>query len=365
MQTHQPIAIIGASILDESAMQNRALEESLFDLTNQVLADASLDIDDIDGIVVGANDQYDGRAIAIMAASGSVGGVDRDILSTPSAGEHALVMGAMRVGSGTQQTQLVVAWSPTEVDSLSETQRLAADPYYHRRLPLDELSSHALQATALEHAIPHARAAAAELKSVVRGNAPGAGAGYERPRWPFGEHDVALPSAGAVALVIASGDFAARRNARNVVNIEGMGWATEPAYLGDRNLADLPSLRAAAQRAYRAAAIENARAVIGAAEVADATPHQALLALEGLGLSDRGQWRDDLAAHRFSAGGGMPLNQSGGASVANPVFCAGLQSVATAALQCRRTHAPVLAHASSGFAMQYNTVVVMRNGESK
>ncbi len=37
---------------------------------------------------------------------------------------------------------------------MSEAQRLGADPYFHRALPLDELSAHALQASALEHSVP-------------------------------------------------------------------------------------------------------------------------------------------------------------------------------------------------------------------
>ena len=55
----------------------------------------------------------------------------------------------MRIASAQYRTQLVVAWSPTEASSLSEAQRLGADPYFHRALPLDELSAHALQAGAL------------------------------------------------------------------------------------------------------------------------------------------------------------------------------------------------------------------------
>jgi predicted TIM-barrel fold metal-dependent hydrolase len=84
--------------------------------------------------------------------------VDRDILSTPSSGEHAFVMGALRVASGHFRTQLIVAWSPTESSSISEVQRLAADPYYHRRLPLDEMGAHAMQANVLlADAIPDLR----------------------------------------------------------------------------------------------------------------------------------------------------------------------------------------------------------------
>src|SRR3546814_6334991 len=85
-----------------------SLEEAVHQATHNALRDAGLAINDIDGIVVAANDQYDGRAISIMAASGSVGGVGRDILCTPSCAEHAFVLAALRVGAGQFRTQLVV-----------------------------------------------------------------------------------------------------------------------------------------------------------------------------------------------------------------------------------------------------------------
>ena len=93
-------------------------------MTQSALLDAGFAIEDIAGI--------------------AVGGVGRDILSTPSAAEHAFVLGALRVSPGQFRTQLVVGWSPTEVSSVPEALKLGTDPYYHRGLPLDELSSHAM-----------------------------------------------------------------------------------------------------------------------------------------------------------------------------------------------------------------------------
>ena len=94
-----------------------------------------------------------------MMASGSVGGVGRDLMSTPSCGEHAFVLGALRVRSGIFRTQLVLSWNPMETADLEEVQRLATDPYYHRKLPQDDLASHALQAVAIEAKVPGARGA--------------------------------------------------------------------------------------------------------------------------------------------------------------------------------------------------------------
>ncbi|MEO9189894.1 MAG: thiolase family protein [Acetobacteraceae bacterium] len=372
--------VIGVAIMPRVTGDRRSLEELIYDVTQLALRDAGLVIDDIDGIVVSANDQYDGRAISVMAASGSVGGVDRDILSTPSAGEHAFVMGTLRVASGQYRTQLVVAWSPTEASPLAEAQRLAADPYYHRRLPLDEPASHALQANALLAAVPGlaemARAVAEKNRrngaraypDLVRGVAAA-----KARRWPLQEGMMAEPATGAVALVLATEAFARERGVADVAWISGMGWATEPSFLGDRDLAEAPALHAAAQQAYAESGITDPGEAIDVAEIADATPFQELLAYEALGLAPRASWEARVADGRFGPEGKLPVNLSGGAQSLNPVFCTGLIRIAEAVNQVRhragghqRAGARLgLAHAASGFAMQYNTVVVLnREGEA-
>ena len=110
-------AVIGCAIRPAIASRERSLEEILHDTAQLALTDAGITFEDVAGIVVASNDQFDGRASSVMMASSALGGVDRDILSTPSAGEHAFVQGALRVASGLFRTQLVVAWSPTEASS--------------------------------------------------------------------------------------------------------------------------------------------------------------------------------------------------------------------------------------------------------
>lgn len=372
---HNQVGVIGVAIQPSISEGERSLEEILFDLTHECLTDADVKIDDIDGIVVGSNDQYDGRAISVMMASGPMGGVERDILSTPSAGEHACVLGALRVATGQFDTQLVAAWSPTEASSLAEVQRLAADPYYTRRLPIDENASHALQASVLEHAVPGLTETA---QAIVRKNREqgaaaypdlpsneGSGSGTRNP-WPLRDGMIAAPVTGCVGLILASGDFIRERGIEDVAWIQGMGWATEPSFLGDRDLGALPGLRAAAKQAYRHAGIDDPGSAFDVGEVADQTPYQELLAYEGLGVCDRQSWAKSAANGEFAAGGRMPINLSGGALSFNPVFCTGLSRIAEVANQIRHkagSHQKPgvnrgVAHAASGFAMQYNTVAV-------
>lgn len=365
--------VIGCSIRPAIASRDRSLEEMIYDTAQSALIDANITIDDVDGIVVASCDQFDGRSISVMMASGSVGGVDRDIMSTPSASEHAFILGALRVATGQFRTQLVVSWSPTEVSSMAEAQRLGTDPYFHRALPLDELSAHALQASALERAVPGARIAA---EAVAAKNRAHGRAAWPNPlvqttpgplRWPLTPAMTTAPVTGSVAVVLAAPDFIAERGIRNVAWLQGMGWATEPGFLGDRELTSAPALGAAARQAYEAAGIADPTSAFDLAEVTDATPYAELLAYEALSLCARDAWQARATDGTFSRGGRLPVNLSGGVLTWNPVFCTGLIRIAEIADQIRDRAGPCqlpdvrrgLAHAGSGFAMQYQAAIVL------
>jgi acetyl-CoA C-acetyltransferase len=378
------IGIAGVAIHAPPRTDSRSLEESIYAVTRAALHDAGFTIEDVEGIVVAGNDELDGRAISVMMASGSVGGVDRDILSTPSAAEHAFVLAALRIASGQFQNQLVVAWNPLEVDSFNDALKIGTDPYFHRALPQDELATHGLQAAVLEAKVPNIREAAIAI--VRKNRTQGAMAYPDRPvgateeafiasgkptRWPLTDTMVAPPAFGLVAMMLGSKEHLAKRKAKNVAWIRGMGWATEPGFIGDRDLSTAPSLDAARTQAYRAAGVKDA-SKFDVAEVADATPYQELLAYEGLGICKRDAWIKHVASRATARGGKLPVNVSGGALSFNPVFCAGLMRIAEAANQVRGragTHQVpnakrALAHAASGPAMHYNTVVVMDGGQS-
>jgi acetyl-CoA C-acetyltransferase len=380
MPYNTQVGVIGSASHAPITGGRRSLEEIIYDVTQAALSDAGLTIEDVDGIVVAANDQLDGRAISVMAASGSVGGVDRDILSTPSAGEHAFVLGMLRVASGQYRTQLIVAWSPADVGSIPDALRLGNDPYFHRALPLDDFSANALQAAALAGAVPEAHELALSIVVKSRRNGArahpgimalateaGAVSASRVTHWPLREDMVAPPVTGAVALLIASEDFIAERGCQRVAWLKGMGWATEPAFLGDRDLTQAPALEHARARAYEGAGISDPLGAFDVAEISDPTPYQELLAYEGLGLCPRAKWQGRIAAGDFEPRGVLPVNLSGGAICVNPVFCTGLMRIASAADQIRaaaHNHQvanarTALAHAASGFAMQYQTVVVL------
>ena len=57
MPARQRVAVIGSAIHAPRDARQRSLEEAMYAVGQSALADAGLAIDDIDGIVVGANDQ--------------------------------------------------------------------------------------------------------------------------------------------------------------------------------------------------------------------------------------------------------------------------------------------------------------------
>jgi acetyl-CoA C-acetyltransferase len=365
-------AVVGCAIRPAITGRDRSLEEIIYDISQAALADAGLTIEDIDGIVVGANDQFDGRAISVMMAAGPAGGVDRDILSTPSSSEHAFILGALRVASGQFRTQLIVAWSPTEASSLAEAQRLGADPYFHRALPLDELSAHALQASALNHVWPNASVFA---ETVAVKNRRHAAVAWPDPptrpkaglaRWPLTDRLTSEPVTGAVAMVLAGEAYVAERGFEHPAWLRGMGWATEAAFLGDRDLAGAPALREAARQAYAEAGVTDPT-TFDVVEITDATGYSELIAYDALGLAPRAEIPARMAEGWFARGGRVPVNLSGGVITFNPVFCTGLIRIAEIANQVRGRAGPHqlpgarlgLAQAGSGFAMQYQSAVVL------
>jgi acetyl-CoA C-acetyltransferase len=186
-------------------------------------------------------------------------------------------------------------------------------------------------------------------------------------RWPLAAGATTRPVTGCVAIVLATEHFIAEKKIAGVAWVHGMGWATEPSFLGDRNLSTAPALAAAALQAYTEAGITDPMTQLDVVEITDATPHAELLAYEGLGLCTRDDWTARVADGTFARGGKLPVNLSGGVQTNNPVYCTGLIRLAEIANQVRgRAGAHQqpgackgLAQAGSGFAMQYQTAVVL------
>ncbi len=381
------VAIVGVAQTSGAAGNGRTLEECIHDTVREVLGRAGVTHEALDTIVAASSDQVDGRAISIMLTSGALGGYGKDVLDTPSAGEHALVLAWLRLLTGAYHAALVVSWSGLEVNDLRTVQNLSCDPIFHRQLGLHDLASHGLQAGAYQSRYGVDARAAAQVAAKNRA------AGARNPlatlrtpvsaeevldspvvAWPLRELMLPPDSAGVVALVLVSGERAAelgRRGAGRAAWLRGVGWSLDSYWLGQRNLAELTSLRSAAQRAYAMAGLRQPLAELDVAELHDVTAYHELMAYEALGFCAAGEGARLIAEGRTGPDGALPCNPSGGSLSDNPYFATGLVRVAEAARQvtgqagaCQVPGARLaLAHASSGFAAQGNSVFIL-SGEA-
>jgi acetyl-CoA acetyltransferase len=161
----------------------------------------------------------------------------------------------------------------------------------------------------------------------------------ERPYFadPLRRHDIAPITDGASAIVLASGDRA-RELRENPAWISGIEHRIETPVLGARDLTTSPSTAASAK-----AATGGDVGSIDVAEIYAPFTHQQLILAEAIGLSDS-----------------TKINPSGGVLSANPMFSAGLERIGFAARHVFDGSAQrVLAHATSGPALQQNLVAVL------
>jgi len=130
---------------------------------------------------------------------------------------------------------------------------------------------------------------------------------------PYKRLDCSPLSDGAAALVIADARWAPATPGRPRVRIAGSGCANDHVRLGDRSEPHRFSAKSkAARAAYEAAGVRDPARSMDVAEVYDAFAGAELQAIEDLLLAAPGQAARELRAGRFSAGGSLPVNLSGG-----------------------------------------------------
>ena len=151
---------------------------------------------------------------------------------------------------------------------------------------------------------------------------------------PLRRHDCAPITDGAAVIVLAAEDRA-RELTPNPAWITGIAHRVDSANIGARDLTVSPSTVAAA----RDAGIDG----VEVAELYTPFTHQELILRSELGLADTVQ-----------------ITPSGGALAGNPMFAGGLVRIGEAARHIKDGSAgKVLAHSTSGPALQHNLVCVM------
>jgi acetyl-CoA acetyltransferase len=314
-----------------------------------VYEDLGIEQTDIGFWCSGSADYLAGRAFSFISAIDSIGAV-------PPINESHVEMDAawalyeayIKLLTGQVDTALVYGFGKSSAGTLRRVLALQTDPYTVAPLWPDSVSIAGLQArfgldsgkwTAEQMAQVALDSFAATDRTDSEAPAKSIDELLARPYFadPLRRHDIAPITDGASAIVLAAGDKA-RELRENPAWITGIEHRIETPVLGARDLTTSPSTAASAR-----AATGGDAGSIDVAEISAPFTHQHLILTQAIGLPTS-----------------TKVNPSGGALAANPMFSTGLERIGFAARHVFDGSARrVLAHATSGPALQQNLVAVL------
>jgi acetyl-CoA acetyltransferase len=323
--------------------------EMLMPCFAQLYSDLGITKADIGFWCSGSSDYLAGRAFSFISAIDSIGAV-------PPINESHVEMDAawalfeayIKLLTGEVDTALVYGFGKSSAGVLRRVLSRQTDPYTVAPLWPDSVSLAGIQArfgldagrwTAEEMAQVALDSFAHAVRTDSEKPAKSIDELLARPFFadPLRRHDIAPITDGAAAIVLAADDRA-RELRENPAWITGIDHRIETPVLGARDLTVSPSTATSAQTASGGDV-----ASIEIAELHAPFTHQQLILTEAIGLPSS-----------------TKVNPSGGALAANPMFTAGLERIGFAAQHIWDGSAQrVLAHATSGPALQQNLIAVL------
>jgi hypothetical protein len=336
-----------------------SLEWLIYRSATAALVDAGLTRAELDGVVIAASDQVDGRAISSMLTSGPAGAYLNEEINVASSPAHALVTAYLQILSGTHERLLVSSWgkaSETAGGSIQAAERLSVEPFYERDGGLSALAATALQASAHRAAAPdRARAEAAAAAVAARNHAdcvtPADVLASPLVAWPLRALECPRETDAAFSIVVERSGRAGSEG----ISLDGAGWCTDSGRVAERDLVGLPHLARAAADAYERAGVRDAAAEVGDWQLHDYSPDAELLAYAPLGLCAPEE------ALELALDGAQPVNRGGGSLRGEAPFGGPLRKVVDAVSQLRASAGVerAVAQIAGGFAGQFQTVLVI------
>lgn len=338
-----------------------SLEEMIFGTASNLLADVGLGIGDIDSIVLSGNDQAEGRIINGMVTSGPLGGVGKDVTVVSSSSEHAFAYGVMQIQAEQSDAVLVASWAkPSEALFPEHADLVQAEPFIMRPVGINYSTVAGLQASAYFSRYPE-QAGNVDAFVALRKGPEAVAKQREYTCWPVKQGDLSENYDEVVLFLLVS--EAHRTRVPLVAEIEVLSWAIDNYDLGSRDLLTCPSISYAATQAFQKAKISNAGAQLDYLSVQESSPVSAFIAVEELGLAQRGRGAEYLLSPDCK------VNNRGSTLQTQAGHCAGLLTLHYAAEYLHRPESVmagperVAAVTAHGFAGQGSLVAVFSSVE--
>ncbi len=323
-------------------------QELINEAVQSALQDADLGIDEIDAIVIGNMDHFEGiNYVDCWSVDGS-GGVMKPIIKLTTGGTTGSTLGIggyHMVASGMFEKVLIIGWEKNSESDTTGAITTAFDAIWDRLVFAGAISGLAAEAQAYM-----ARYGATErdgARVAVRDRKNACNNPYAQLRKeitmeevlaspmlsdPVHLLDVCPRTDGACAVIMASEDCAEK-----ICDVPDWIWATANrhtySYLGDANYGRLDSMADASREIYAKAGITEPKKQLDVIELYQPYSFAGIMWIEDLGLAPHGKGAEYVWSGATDMDGELPINPSGGVIACNPIGATGLIRCAEAALQ--------------------------------
>jgi acetyl-CoA C-acetyltransferase len=302
-------------------------KELMFEAAQRAYADAGVDPrTEVDSFVGCSEDFLEGTSIFDEYVPDQLGAMQRPVQTVSGDGLSGLATGLMLIRSGIASVVAVEAHSKvSDVMSLGAIEAFALDPIFNRPLGVSALAVAGLDMNAFLERTGLTDEHCAMIAAKNRRNA------LDNPRaaypadlaaddvndstpvfWPLRELEIAGRADGCVVVVLAAEDRVPDLTEAPVW-VLGVGWSSGSPTLESRVWGEADFVRAAAERAYAMAGIDDPTEQIDLAEADDTYAFKELMHLEALGLADVDELGALVEGDELEPDGELPVNVSGGA----------------------------------------------------
>lgn len=302
-------------------------KELMFEAAQRAYADAGVDPrTEVDSFIGCSEDFLEGTSIFDEYLPDQLGAMQRPVQTVSGDGLFGLATGLMLIRSGVASVVAVEAHSKvSDVLSLGAIEAFALDPILNRPLGVSALAVAGLDMNAFLERTGLTEEHCAMIAAKNRRNA------LDNPRaaypadlaaddvddsmpvfWPLRELEIAGRADGCVLVVLAAEDRVPDLTEAPIW-VLGVGWSSGSPTLESRVWGEADFVRAAAERAYVMAGIDDPGEQIDLAEADDTYAFKELMHLEALGLADVDELGALVEDEELEPDGELPVNVSGGA----------------------------------------------------
>jgi len=345
------VAIVGiGQTKHRSKRRDVNIPEMIYEAVRMALDDAQLIPADIDAVIIGNMDHFEGINFSEMwcgidAAPGYLKPVVK-VATGGTTGSSLAICGYHNVASGIYNKVLIIGWEKLQEGGATTGIITAFDPVWERPSLAGALGPLALMASMYQHkyGITPEQAARVTVKN-RRNAANNPFAHLKMPNltvedvmksqtisYPLRLHDCCPQSEGACAVIYAN-----EEETRNITDNPAWIQAVETAhyytYGTDEAMFDLPTATIASKKAYKKVGITDPVKDLDVAEIYEPTSWSELAWTEALGFCKFGEGGKLLDEGITQMSGELPVNPSGGVLSTNPIGATALIRVAEAAIQ--------------------------------